>query len=232
MRGSWKSRSAPVARPNKSPAIGCPPRWCGSHEPGLTPNLEQEPSSHGSLSQEPEHEPSSWFRIRFEPTTGRSLCRRLSIRRSWPLRYSSTDLPQDGLPQLRALKTIAGFLNAKRGTPLIGVANAGKVLGLDVRRFPERGQYRPAPGTKLRDMVTAAADFFLTAAAPASLPRNLVRKLFFSNTRTGVGRACRTALEELFPVVTWWVWSAFVGVAARVVRVECPRSSTAGLIDH
>lgn len=115
MRGSWKSRSAPVARPNKSPAIGCPPRWCGSHEPGLTPNLEQEPSSHGSLSQEPEHEPSSWFRIRFEPTTGRSLCRRLSIRRSWPLRYSSTDLPQDGLPQLRALKTIAGFLNAKRG---------------------------------------------------------------------------------------------------------------------
>lgn len=145
MRGSWKSRSAPVARPNKSPAIGCPPRWCGSHEPGLTPNLEQEPSSHGSLSQEPEHEPSSWFRIRFEPTTGRSLCRRLSIRRSWPLRYSSTDLPQDGLPQLRALKTIAGFLNAKRGTPLIGVANAGKVLGLDVRRFPERGQYRPTP---------------------------------------------------------------------------------------
>lgn len=98
--------------------------------------------------------------------------------------------------------------------------------------FPNEDNIGLHLGNK-RGMVTAAADFFLTAAAaPASLPRNLVRKLFFSNTRTGVGRACRTALEELFPVVTWWVWSAFVGVAARVVRVECPRSSTAGLIDH
>lgn len=28
VEGSWKSRSASVARPDKSLAIGCPPRWC------------------------------------------------------------------------------------------------------------------------------------------------------------------------------------------------------------
>ncbi|AGG75730.1 hypothetical protein CDO30_09240 [Sinorhizobium meliloti] len=105
-----------------------------------------------------------------------------------------------GLPQLRALKTIAGFLNAKRGTPLIGVANAGKVLGLDVRRFPERGQYRPAPGTKLRDMVTAAADFFLTAAAPASLPRNLVRNYSFRIRGLVSAERVGLRLKSYFPL--------------------------------
>ncbi|WP_296596599.1 DUF262 domain-containing protein [Phenylobacterium sp.] len=37
---------------------------------------------------------------------------------------------------LSALKTIAGFLNAKGGTLLIGVDDDGEVLGLDADRFP------------------------------------------------------------------------------------------------
>jgi predicted HTH transcriptional regulator len=35
-----------------------------------------------------------------------------------------------------ALKTIAGFLNAKGGTLLIGVADDGEVLGLEADGFP------------------------------------------------------------------------------------------------
>ncbi|MBR1125637.1 DUF262 domain-containing protein [Bradyrhizobium lablabi] len=38
--------------------------------------------------------------------------------------------------ELSALKTIAGFLNAKGGTLLIGVADDGKVVGLDADDFP------------------------------------------------------------------------------------------------
>lgn len=38
--------------------------------------------------------------------------------------------------QVSALKTIAGFLNAKGGTLLIGVADNGEVLGLDADGFP------------------------------------------------------------------------------------------------
>lgn len=38
--------------------------------------------------------------------------------------------------QVSALKTIAGFLNAKGGTLLIGVADDGEVLGLDADGFP------------------------------------------------------------------------------------------------
>lgn len=37
---------------------------------------------------------------------------------------------------LAVLKTIAGFLNAKGGTLLIGVADSGEVLGLDADGFP------------------------------------------------------------------------------------------------
>lgn len=38
--------------------------------------------------------------------------------------------------QVSALKTIAGFLNAKGGTLLIGVADNGEVLGIDADAFP------------------------------------------------------------------------------------------------
>jgi hypothetical protein len=40
--------------------------------------------------------------------------------------------------QVSALKTIAGFLNAKGGTLLIGVADNGEVLGLDADGFQRR----------------------------------------------------------------------------------------------
>ncbi|MES2846896.1 MAG: RNA-binding domain-containing protein [Pseudomonadota bacterium] len=42
----------------------------------------------------------------------------------------------DDKMHLTALKTIAGFLNAKGGTLLIGVADSGEVLGLDADGFP------------------------------------------------------------------------------------------------
>lgn len=44
--------------------------------------------------------------------------------------------------------------------------------------FPNEDNIGLHLGNK-RGMVTAAADFFLTAAAPASLPRNLVRNYSF-----------------------------------------------------
>lgn len=47
---------------------------------------------------------------------------------------------------------------SRRGTPLIGVANAGKVLGPDVS-FPNEDNIGLHLGNKLRDMVTAAAGF-------------------------------------------------------------------------
>jgi hypothetical protein len=43
---------------------------------------------------------------------------------------------QDDKIQVSALKTIAGFLNAKGGTLLIGVADDGEVLGLEADGFP------------------------------------------------------------------------------------------------
>jgi predicted HTH transcriptional regulator len=46
-----------------------------------------------------------------------------------------TGLPDDKI-QLSALKTIAGFLNAKGGVLLIGVSDGGDVLGLEPDGFP------------------------------------------------------------------------------------------------
>lgn len=46
-----------------------------------------------------------------------------------------TGQPDDKM-QLAVLKTIAGFLNAKGGTLLIGVSDSGEVLGLDGDSFP------------------------------------------------------------------------------------------------
>lgn len=46
-----------------------------------------------------------------------------------------TGQPDDKM-QLAILKTIAGFLNAKGGTLLIGVSDSGEVLGLDADGFP------------------------------------------------------------------------------------------------
>lgn len=46
-----------------------------------------------------------------------------------------TDQSDDKI-QLSALKTIAGFLNAKGGSLLIGVADDGEVLGLEADKFP------------------------------------------------------------------------------------------------
>jgi len=43
---------------------------------------------------------------------------------------------QDDKIQVSALKTIAGFLNAKGGTLLIGVSDDGEVLGLEADGFP------------------------------------------------------------------------------------------------
>ncbi|MBT2242346.1 DUF262 domain-containing protein [Sphingobium sp. BHU LFT2] len=43
---------------------------------------------------------------------------------------------QDEKMHLSALKTMAGFLNAKGGTLLIGVSDSGEVLGLDADSFP------------------------------------------------------------------------------------------------
>ncbi|MCJ2137419.1 DUF262 domain-containing protein [Methylobacterium sp. J-026] len=43
--------------------------------------------------------------------------------------------------QVAALKTIAGFLNAKGGTLLIGVADDGEVLGLDADGFQNEDKY-------------------------------------------------------------------------------------------
>jgi predicted HTH transcriptional regulator len=42
----------------------------------------------------------------------------------------------DDRMQLSALKTIAGFLNAHGGTLVVGVADDGKVVGLDADNFP------------------------------------------------------------------------------------------------
>jgi hypothetical protein len=52
------------------------------------------------------------------------------------LRVNLHTSQQDDKIQVSALKTIAGFLNAKGGTLLIGVADDGEVLGLEADGFP------------------------------------------------------------------------------------------------
>lgn len=52
------------------------------------------------------------------------------------LRFNLHTGQQDDKIQLAALKTIAGFLNAKGGTLLVGVADNGEVLGIDADGFP------------------------------------------------------------------------------------------------
>jgi hypothetical protein len=53
------------------------------------------------------------------------------------LRVNLHTSQQDDKIQVSSLKTIAGFLNAKGGTLLIGVADDGEVLGLEADGFPD-----------------------------------------------------------------------------------------------
>jgi hypothetical protein len=64
---------------------------------------------------------------------------------------------------LAALKTIAGFLNAKGGTLVIGVTDDGKVLGLSADRFPNEDKMALHLVNLIRDRI---GDLFLPYVHP------------------------------------------------------------------
>lgn len=69
----------------------------------------------------------------------------------------------DDKMQLAALKTVAGFLNAKGGTLLIGVADDGDILGLDADDFPNEDKMGLHLVNLVRDRI---GDVFLPYVHP------------------------------------------------------------------
>lgn len=105
--------------------------------------------------------------------------------------------------QVSALKTIAGFLNAKGGTLLIGVADNGEVLGLDADGFQNEDKLGLHLVNLVKDRI---GEVFLLTSTPTFRTRmahgfwqfaaRRGRKRPFSRMETCSGFSCAAAMRR------------------------------------
>lgn len=80
------------------------------------------------------------------------------------LRFNLKAERNDSVIELAALKTIAGFLNAAGGTLLVGVEDAGKVVGIELDRFANIDKFQLHFWNLVRECIGSEFSQFLATS--------------------------------------------------------------------
>ena len=75
---------------------------------------------------------------------------------------------KDPKMELACLKTIAGFLNARGGTLIVGVSDDGETVGVEVDRFPNEDKMHLHLVNLLKDRIGAQHSMYIPSEVRGS----------------------------------------------------------------